>query len=56
LICTCFGISEDTIQSVISETGAETVEAVGDACNAGTGCGSCRFLIQELIDIHQLEN
>lgn len=56
LICTCFGISEDTIQSVIGETLAETVEEVGDACNAGTGCGSCRFLIQELIDLHRLES
>ncbi len=56
LICTCFGISEDTIQSIINEKRAETVEEIGDACNAGTGCGSCRFLIQELIDIHELEN
>jgi NifU-like protein len=56
LICTCFGISEDTIQSLIGEHQAETVEEVGDACNAGTGCGSCRFLIQELIDIHRLES
>ncbi len=55
LICTCFGISEDTIQSIINENQAETVEEIGDACNAGMGCGSCRFLIQELIDIHELE-
>jgi len=56
LICTCFGISEETIQALIAETPAETVEEVGAACNAGTGCGSCRFLIQELIDIHELES
>jgi NifU-like protein len=56
LICTCFGISEEMIQSVIGEASAETVEEVGDACSAGTGCGSCRFLIQELIDIHELES
>ena len=56
LICTCFGVSEDTIQAVISENQAETAEEVGDVCSAGTGCGSCRFLIQELIDIHRLES
>ena len=56
LICTCFGVSEDTIQKMIAENRADTVEDVGDLCNAGTGCGSCRFLIQELIDIHELEN
>ncbi len=50
LICTCFGISEETIEKVIAETNAETVEEVGALCHAGTGCGSCRFLIQELID------
>jgi NifU-like protein len=56
LICTCFGISEETIQAVIAETGAGTVEEIGRACHAGTGCGSCRFLIQELIDLRELEN
>jgi NifU-like protein len=56
LICTCFGVSEDTIQTIISENQAQTVEEVGDACHAGTGCGSCRFLIQELIDIHRFES
>ena len=56
LICTCFGVSEETIQQLISTHRVETVEEVGDACHAGTGCGSCRFLIQELIDIQELEN
>lgn len=55
LICTCFGVSEETILSLISENEAETVEEIGLACNAGTGCGSCRFLIQELIDIRRFE-
>jgi len=54
LICTCFGVSEETIQSLISEHKAETVEQIGEACHAGTGCGSCRFLIQELIDIQDV--
>lgn len=50
LICTCFGVSEETIEQVIAETQAETVEEIGQLCNAGTGCGSCQFLIRELID------
>ena len=56
LICTCFGVAEETIQRIISAHQAATVEEVGDLCHAGTGCGSCRFLIQELIDLHELEN
>ena len=30
--------------------GAETVDAVGAACGAGTDCGSCRDAIDELIE------
>jgi len=50
LICTCFGVSEDAIESHIIAKSLNTVEQVGDKCNAGTGCGSCRMLIQEIID------
>jgi NifU-like protein len=55
LICTCFGVSEDTIEKVIAENHAETVEDVTDICKAGGGCGSCQFLIQEIIDIQRNE-
>jgi NifU-like protein len=55
LICTCFGISEEAIERCVSENGLTTVEAVTDRCKAGSGCGSCRMLIQELIDIGQFE-
>jgi NifU-like protein len=50
LICTCFGVSEETVEEIISENNCETVEEVADICNAGSGCGSCRLLIQEIID------
>ena len=55
LICTCFGVSEETIEKVIEENGASTVLKVGELCNAGTGCGSCQFMIQEMIDAAQRE-
>jgi NifU-like protein len=50
LICTCFGVSEETVERVVEEHSLETVEQVGAVCRAGTGCGSCRFLIQEILD------
>ena len=50
LICTCFGVSEETIENVIQNNSFQTVEEVTDACNAGGGCGSCQPLIQEIID------
>jgi NifU-like protein len=55
LICTCFGVSEETIERVVAENEIETVEEVTDMCKAGGGCGSCQFLIQEIIDVHQNE-
>jgi NifU-like protein len=50
LICTCFGISEDTIVATIAENKLTEVEDVAERVRAGSGCGSCRMLIQELID------
>lgn len=56
LICTCFGISEEQVEKLIAENQIESVGEVTALCNAGGGCGSCRFLIQELIDNYQNEN
>jgi len=50
LICTCFGVTEDAIDEVIEKNVLITVEGVTAACHAGSGCGSCRMLIQEIID------
>ena len=50
LICTCFGVTEENIENQIEEGSLKTVEEVGRACNAGSGCGSCRMLIQEILD------
>lgn len=50
LICTCFGVSEETIEDLIAEDSLKTVEEVTATCNAGGGCGSCRMLIQEMLD------
>jgi NifU-like protein len=50
LICTCFGVSEETIERMITENNCRTVEEVSQKCNAGSGCGSCQPLIQEIID------
>ena len=50
LICTCFGVTEEAVEQIITERSPQTVEDVGHACNAGHGCGSCRMLIQEMLD------
>jgi NifU-like protein len=50
LICTCFGITEAAIEARVSELNLVTVEDVARETNAGSGCGSCRMLIQAIID------
>ena len=40
IVCLCFGKSERDVDAVIRD-GATSVEAVGDRCGAGTGCGAC---------------
>jgi len=50
IICACFNVGEKTICKAVLEKGASTTEAVGDICQAGTNCGSCRPEIKELIN------
>ena len=50
LICTCFGVDEETILRVIDLINAKEAADISATCNAGSGCGSCRLLIQELIE------
>lgn len=50
LICTCFFVSERTIEREIAAAGLKSVAAVTRACNAGGGCGSCHQLIQEILE------
>jgi bacterioferritin-associated ferredoxin len=39
-VCICHAVPDSEIRSCIAR-GARTVAEVGDACGAGTGCGSC---------------
>jgi NifU-like protein len=54
LICTCFFVSERTIEREIQTQGLTTVAEVTRACNAGGGCGSCHQLIQEILATNDL--
>ena len=39
-VCICHAVSDTEIRSCIAR-GARSIEEVGAACGAGTGCGSC---------------
>lgn len=55
LICTCFGVSEETIETLTVNQSLETVEQVTHACRAGGGCGACQPLIQDILDVVRRE-
>jgi len=40
IVCLCHGVRDRDLDAAIA-TGAGTVEEIGRACGAGTGCGSC---------------
>jgi nitrite reductase (NADH) large subunit len=48
-VCDCNGVSKGTICTAI-RAGSCTVNAVGKATRAGTGCGSCKTLVKGLIE------
>ena len=45
-------VSEREVAACI-RAGARTVDEVGEACEAGTGCGSCRGGIEVMLDEHR---
>ncbi|HEX3282325.1 MAG TPA: iron-sulfur cluster assembly scaffold protein [Pyrinomonadaceae bacterium] len=50
LICTCFGVSERTIENEIQTKHLDSIAAVTRACNAGAGCRSCYPLIEDILE------
>lgn len=47
-VCNCHAVSESVICAAVSN-GASSVEEIGVATKAGTGCGSCKSAIAELL-------
>ena len=52
LVCTCFGVSERTIEAVIQREGLSTIAGVTKASKAGAGCKSCYPLIEDILSQH----
>lgn len=50
IICHCMGVTRGEIEDAIRTQHLKTVEEVGDATSAGTGCGGCQGHIQEILD------
>ena len=48
-ICLCEAVTSSTIREAINR-GAGTLQAVGEACGAGTSCGKCKRTILLLLE------
>jgi nitrite reductase (NADH) large subunit len=49
-VCNCNGVSKGQIMSA-AQAGCRTLKAVCDKTRAGTGCGSCKPLIQSVLEL-----
>ena len=49
-VCHCMGVTCGDIMDAIKAKGLKTVEEVGEATEAGTVCGGCQSVIQEILD------
>jgi NifU-like protein len=50
IICTCFGVTDKTIEKAIRENGLRTIEEVTNFTKAGGACGGCHGEIQKILD------
>jgi nitrite reductase (NADH) large subunit len=48
MVCNCNKVTEGQICEAVAQ-GADSVEAIGDATKAGTGCGSCRTELGQIL-------
>jgi len=53
LICSCFGIGEDVIEAALRDPEVHSLDDLMDTTRAGTGCGSCRLLLVEMLDARE---
>jgi len=49
ILCQCSSVSEREVIAC-ARRGATTLEAIGEACDAGTGCGSCCGAITTILE------
>jgi NAD(P)H-nitrite reductase large subunit len=49
-VCNCMGVTRGEIEDAVRAGGLTTVDMVGEATTAGTGCGGCQEIIQEILD------
>jgi NAD(P)H-nitrite reductase large subunit len=52
IICDCTGTTKQKVEQLIRD-GKDDLDKISSATGASTGCGSCDYLLMELIDAHK---
>jgi assimilatory nitrate reductase catalytic subunit len=55
IVCVCNNVTETTIRGLIKTQSLTTVAAIGNACKAGTNCGSCKGELAEFLSQREPE-
>lgn len=50
LVCSCFGVSEESIVEYINRHPNASLSDVTRDCKAGSGCGTCRLILLEILE------
>jgi len=48
IVCLCTGVPESTVRTMVAR-GTRTVEALSAACGAGSSCGACFPMLEDLL-------
>ena len=55
IVCACNSVGINQICTALADLESPTVEALAQASNAGTGCGTCRSILKSLIETQEQE-
>jgi bacterioferritin-associated ferredoxin len=48
IVCLCTGVPDSTVRRMLAG-GTDTVEALSAACGAGSSCGACYPMLEDLL-------
>ena len=49
-LCLCHGISEKDVEKLLKERRIASLKQLRQICKAGSSCGSCLYVIKDLIE------
>ena len=47
-VCLCRVVADRQVEEAV-QNGAQSIEEIGEACGAGTGCGACHEMLEDML-------